>query len=82
MKITEKCNCGGINKSHTIGDIDCLREIFIGKIRKISNEQNIFFVEGKTITRFTLEQQRGFKYHPNIKKWSRPKDRDSINSIK
>ena len=49
-----ECNCGGLDKTHNIGDIECNREWHIGGIRKISCESDKFFVRGSTITGFTL----------------------------
>ena len=73
------CNCDGIEEPHHIGCNDCFREIFTDKV--ISNDDNAHTVEGSTITRFTLTEQRGFHYHTNENEWCRPKIRDSVNSL-
>jgi hypothetical protein len=76
-----KCNCGGgLGLNHTLGTDGCLREKVHAKPRKISGEDDRWFVDGHTITGFTLTQQRGYYLH-DYGSWSRPKDHESTNSL-
>lgn len=38
-------------------------------------------VDKKTITKYTLTDQRGYNYDEDFKIWSHPKSRGSVNSI-
>lgn len=75
-----QCNCGGRAPNHLLGINGCFREVVKQKPRKISAEKDKWFVEGHTITGFTLREQRGYHQH-HCGNWSRPKDHESTNSL-
>ena len=76
-----KCNCGGRNSEHLIGQVGCYREAARHKPRKISCEKDRWFVAGQTITGTTLREQRMYHQH-FCGNWSRPIGGISENSIK
>ena len=75
------CNCGGpAGKDHVLGEEGCFREKVLVRPRRISGEEDRWFVDNQTITGFTLRQQRGYHLHDDGH-WSRPKDHESTNSL-
>jgi len=75
------CSCGcGLQPGHVLGEGVCFREHVKQKPRRVSGSNDRWFVDGHTITGFTLTQQRGYHLH-NCGNWSRPKDHESMNSL-
>lgn len=75
-----ECRCGGQPGLHEVGSSSCYREKVTRPPRLISGSDDRWFVDGHTITGFTLRQQRGYRLHP-CGNWSRPKDYESTNSL-
>jgi hypothetical protein len=75
------CNCGGLDHEHFIGVTKCFRKKVLNIPRKKSCEQDMWVVEGQTITGTTLREQRMYYQHENGE-WSCPKDECSENSIR
>jgi hypothetical protein len=81
------CYCGGVKKTHQVGDEDCKRERAIPP-RKLSGQGDMWIVtetkDGKThksrCTGYTLRHQRGYYEHEDGQ-WSRPKGGGSVNSL-
>ena len=75
-----ECGCGGGDDIHELGKDGCFREI----VPK-SEEPKPFGVDKlrwklpkqRPISDFTLKQQRGYTFHKEQKRWSKPKDRGS-----
>lgn len=63
-----ECNCGGIAKTHHVGNIGCFRERVFCQPRKISCEKDRWFVDGHTITGTTLRKQH--MYHQQETLWN------------
>lgn len=76
-----KCNCGGSMQEHVIGDVQCFREKVWVKPRRVSCTEDRWMVDGHNITGTTLREQWGYYKH-TCGNWSRPKDHESINSLK
>lgn len=75
------CSCGGVlDSNHAIGIGGCLREKVSVKPRKVVGTHDRWFIDGRTITWFTLVEQRGYYLH-DCGNWSRPKDHESTNSL-
>jgi len=74
-----ECYCGGIKNPHFIEDEGCYRKI-VRSQTPVKKPNNMWRVNGATITDFTLKQQRGYALHSNGQ-WSKPKNGGSTNSL-
>lgn len=78
IEIELKCGCGGADGIHKLGIEKCFR-----KLVQKNEEPKRFGVEKKMwklpksspITEFTLKQQRGYSFHEEEQRWSKPKVR-------
>lgn len=87
------CGCGCGLPRHRLGVDLCYRYIVTDPEEIPQNNRRIYNpaiwpepvwvwdVGGHTITDYTLRFQRGYSYHKEQLVWSRPKHRDSINSL-
>lgn len=75
-----KCNCGGKDNEHLIGEIGCFREHVKDIPRKISYANDKWLVDGHIITGASLRYQRMYQQH-SCGNWSRPIGRISENSL-
>ena len=86
MSIKVKCHCGGGKVSpHELGNPDCYRETVSAPLGPFAKDGTTFWKttaddHSGFITEYTLKHQRCYSLHKEGI-WSRPKSRDSINSI-
>jgi len=61
-----ECNCGGIKFRHSVGDKGCYRQMEAAPIKV---GENLWKVNGRTVTDWVLRNQRGYHQH-NCGCWS------------
>lgn len=88
----EHPNFPGELRIHVLGEGSCAREevvglenkikFFKGKLFESQDETNLVNLgDGEVITEYTFRWQRMYSYHEESGKYSRPKSRDSVNSL-